>query len=218
LAMMPFNVTVFITTTLIVRFYKRFSPRTNAVAAFTHATAALVWLAVVVTNNWETVPTIVGLIAFDNGQGALVTLVFNVLVTAARAELAGDVGSIRGSTQNLASAVGTAVVGALLVALLSVGIGRAVMEHPELPRDLVAQVDLDSVDFVSTTELEEGLSRTAATPGRVADAVRLNEEERLRALELRLLLLAGTRALALLPAARLPRYRPHEVPLPAPAE
>ncbi|HJC28489.1 MAG TPA: MFS transporter [Candidatus Dietzia intestinipullorum] len=218
LAMMPFNVTVFITATLIVRFYKRFSPRTIGVAAFTLATAALVWLSVVVTNNWETVPTIVGLIAFGIGQGALVTLVFNVLVTSAPAELAGDVGSIRGSTQNLASAVGTAVVGALLVALLSVGIGRAVMEHPELPRDLVAQVDLDSVDFVSNTELEEVLSRTDATPRQVAEAVRVNEEERLRALKLGLLLLAGTSALAILPASRLPRYRPHEVPLPAPAE
>src|SRR5699024_3584632 len=93
LAMMPFNVTVFITATLIVRVYKRFSPRTIGVAAFTLATAALVWLSVVVTNNWETVPTIVGLIAFGIGQGALVTLVFNVLVTSAPAELAGDVGS-----------------------------------------------------------------------------------------------------------------------------
>src|SRR5699024_625944 len=152
------------------------------------------------------------------GQGALVTLVFNVLVTSAPAELAGDVGSIRGSTQNLASAVGTAVVGALLVALLSVGIGRAVMEHPELPRDLVAPVDLDSVDFVSSAELAEVLSRTDATPRQVAEAVRVNEEERLRALKLGLLLLAGTSALAILPASRLPRYRPHEVPLPAPAE
>ena len=218
LAMMPFNVTVFITATLIVRFYKRFSPRTIGVAAFMLATAALVWLSVVVTNNWETVPTIVGLIAFGIGQGALVTLVFKVLVPSAPAELAGDVGSIRGSTQNHATAGGTAVVGALLVALLSVGIGRAVMEHPELPRDLVAQVDLDSVDFVSNTELEEVLSRTDATPRQVAEAVRVNEEERLRALKLGLLLLAGTSALAILPASRLPRYRPHEVPLPAPAE
>src|SRR5699024_1765722 len=127
LAMMPLNVTPIITATLIVRFYKRVRPRPLRAAAFTLPTPALVSLSFVVTNNGETVPTIVGLIAFGIGQGALVTLVFNVLVTSAPAELAGDVGSIRGSTQNLASAVGTAVVGALLVALLSVGIGRAVM-------------------------------------------------------------------------------------------
>ncbi|MGX1857209.1 MFS transporter [Dietzia sp. NPDC055340] len=211
LAMMPFNITVFITATLIVRFYKRFSPRTIGVAAFTLATAALVWLSFVVNNNWETLPTIIGLVAFGIGQGALVTLVFNVLVTSAPAELAGDVGSIRGSTQNLASAVGTAVVGALLVALLSVGIGRAVVEHPALPPELIAQVDLDSVNFVSNDDLDEVLARTDATAEQIDYAVQLNEEERLRALKMGLLILAGISALAILPASRLPRYRPHEI-------
>ncbi len=214
LAMMPFNLTVFITATLIVRFYRRFPPRTIGVTAFICTTAALVWLAFVVNNNWETLPTILGLVLFGIGQGSLVTLVFNVLVTSAPAELAGDVGSLRGSTQNLASAVGTAVVGALLVALLSVGIGRAVVEHPELPADLVAQVDLDSVNFVSNDELREVLGRTAASPAQVDAAVQVNEEERLRALKLGLLVLAGLSAVAILPASRLPRYKPDEIPAP----
>jgi hypothetical protein len=215
LAMMPFNLTVFITATLVVRFYRRYSPRTIGVAAFTLTTAALTWLSFVVTNNWETIPTVFGLVVFGIGQGALVTLVFNVLVTAAPAELAGDVGSIRGSTQNLASAVGTAVVGALLVALLSVGVGRAVLEHPELPEELVAQVDLDDVNFVSNADLEEVLlSQTDATPEQVKQAVQLNEEQRLQALKLGLLVLAGVSAIAMVPASRLPRYKPHEIPAP----
>ena len=214
LAMMPFNLTVFITATVIVRFYRRYTPRTIGVTAFIFTTVALVWLAVVVNNNWETLPTILGLVLFGIGQGSLVTLVFNVLVTSAPSELAGDVGSLRGSTQNLASAVGTAVVGALLVGLLSVGIGRAVVEHPELPADLVAQVDLDSVNFVSNPELEEVLGQTDASPAQVEAAVQLNEEERLRALKLGLLLLAGLSAVAILPASRLPRYKPDEIPAP----
>lgn len=214
LAMMPFNLTVFLTATLVVGLYKRFSPRTIGLTAFMLTTSALVWLSFVVTNNWETVPTIIGLIVFGIGQGALVTLVFNVLVTAAPPALAGDVGSIRGSTQNLASAVGVAVVGALLVGLLSVGVGRAVMENPHLPDDLVAQVDLDSVNFVSNDQLHDVLSQTDATPAQVAEAVQLNEEERLRALKLGLLILAAISAIATIPASRLPRYRAHEIPAP----
>lgn len=214
LAMMPFNLTVFITATLIVRFYKKYTPRTIGMFSFILTTTALVWLSFVVNNNWETLPTILGLFVFGVGQGALVTLVFNVLVTSAPKELAGDVGSLRGSTQNLASAVGTAVVGALLVALLSVGVGRAVIENPEIPEELVAQVDLDSVNFVSNDRLYEVLSTTDATPEEVDAAVRLNEEERLRALRLGLLILAGVSALAIVPAARLPRYKPEEIPAP----
>jgi MFS family permease len=218
LAMMPFNLTVFITATLVVRFYRRYPPRVIGVAGFVLTTAALVWLSFVVDNNWETLPTIAGLVVFGIGQGALVTLVFNVLVTAAPSELAGDVGSLRGTTQNLASAVGTAVAGALLVSLLVLSVARAVVEHPELPPQLVAQVDLDDVNFISNDDLRAVLAQTDATPAQVDAAVEVNEQSRLGTLRLGLLILAGISAVAILPASRLPRYKPDEIPDPAPAD
>ncbi|MGJ3402264.1 MFS transporter [Glutamicibacter sp. Je.9.36] len=215
LAMMPFNLTVFITATLIVRFYRRFSPRAIALFSFALTTAALIWLSFVVTNNWETLPTIIGLIVFGIGQGALVTVVFNVLVTAVPKKLAGDVGSLRGTTQNLASAMGTAVMGAVLVTVLTAGVTTSVKEHPELPGELVAQVSLDNVNFVSNDELANVLAGTTATDEQIAAAVELNEEERLRTLRLGFLILAGLSAVAALPASRLPRYRPDEIPDPS---
>jgi len=215
LAMMPFNLTVFVVATLIVRFYGRFTPRTIGVFGFLLTTAALAWLAFVVTNNWETLPTILGLIVFGVGQGALVTLVFNVLVTSAPKKLAGDVGSVRGTTQNLASAVGTALAGAMLVTILGLNVGQAVADHAELPPSIVAQVDLDNVNFISNDDLREALSRTDATPAQVDAAVAVNEDARLSALKLGLLILAGISALAIVPASRLPRYRPGEIPEPA---
>ena len=209
LAMMPFNLAVFVVATLVVRLYGRFPPRTIARVGFGLTTAALTWLSLVVTNNWETLPTVLGLVVFGVGQGALVTIVFNVLVTAAPRQQAGDVGAIRGTTQNLASAVGTALVGALLVTILGIGVGRAVLAHPELPPSLVAQVDLDSVDFVGNDDLRETLrSRTDADPAQVGAAVAVNEQVRLDTLRVGLLVLAGLSAVAALPASRLPRYRP----------
>lgn len=170
------------------------------------------WLSVVVTNNWETLPTILGLVVFGVGQGALVTLVFNVLVTASPKELAGDVGSVRGTTQNLASAVGTAVAGALLVGILTTNVAAATASHPELPAELVAQVDLDRTNFISNDRLREVLAETDATPAQVDAAVTLNESVRLDALRLGLLILAGVSAIAIFPASRLPAYRREELP------
>lgn len=216
LALLPFNLTVFFAALLVVRVYRLYSPRTIGMFSFILTTAALVWLAVVVTNNWQTLPTILGLIVFGVGQGALVTLVFNVLVTSAPKTLAGDVGSIRGTTQNLASAVGTALAGALLVTILSVYVGQAVANTPELPPQLVSQVDLDNVHFVSNDELGDILDRTDATDAQVEQAVQINEEARRRALKLGLLLLAGISAIAIVPASGLPRYRSHEIPDPSP--
>lgn len=212
LAMLPFNLTVFVTAMLVVRLYGRFPPRTIGMAGFALTTAALVWLSFVVSNNWETLPTVLGLFVFGVGQGALVTLVFNVLVTASPKELAGDVGSVRGTTQNLASAVGTAVAGALLVGILSANVATAVAGSVELPPELVAQVDLDNTNFVSNDRLREILDATDATPAQVEAAVAVNEDARLRALRLGLLVLAGVSALAVVPASRLPGYRPDEVP------
>lgn len=212
LAMLPFNLTVFFTAMLVVRLYRRYTPRTIGMVGFGLTTAALIWLSFVVTNNWETLPTILGLFVFGIGQGALVTLVFNVLVTASPRELAGDVGSVRGTTQNLASAVGTAIAGALLVGLLSANVMASLAENPELPPELVAQVDLDNVNFVSNDRLDDVLAETDATPAQIGAAVALNEQARLDALRLGLLILAGVSALAVVPASRLPNYRPGEVP------
>lgn len=214
IAMLPFNLTVFFTAILVVRVYHRFSPRTIGMFSFVLTTTALVWLSFVVSNNWETLPTILGLFVFGVGQGALVTLVFNVLVTAVPKDLAGDVGSVRGTTQNLASAVGTAIAGALLVGILAANVTTALARTVELPDELVAQVDLDSTNFVSNDRLAEVLSATDATEEQLEAAIRLNEEARLSALRTGLLVLASVSATAVIPASRLPRYRPQDIPEP----
>ena len=116
---------------------------------------ALLWLAWVVRNDWSAPVVMIGLIVFGIGQGALVTLVFNVLVTAAPKELAGDVGALRGTTQNLAAGVGTAVAGALLVGLLSSMILYQLSDNPKLPAEVQSQVDLDNINFVTNDRLLE---------------------------------------------------------------
>jgi predicted MFS family arabinose efflux permease len=214
IAMMPFNLTVFFAAMLIVRLYGTLTPRQIARFAFVLVTIALIWLAFVVRNNWETFPVILGLFAFGVGQGALVTLLFNVLVTASPKELAGDVGSLRGTTNNLAAAVGTAVAGALVVGLLSAGIMRALVDHPILSPELQSQVDLDNINFVSSDRLLAVMQRTTATPEQVDEAMSINAEARLRALKIGLLTMAGLALLTLLPAGRLPDYKPGEIPPP----
>ena len=114
-----------------------------------------------------------GLITFGVGQGALVTLVFNVLVTSAPKELAGDVGSLRGTTQNFAGGVGTAIAGALLVGLLSSMVALRLAENPLLPKEIQSQVNLDSINFVSNDRLLSVMQQTTATPEQVQEAVRV---------------------------------------------
>jgi MFS family permease len=212
IAMMPFMLTVFFTAILIVRLYDRFTPRAIARGAFVLVAAGTAWLAFVVRNDWNTAPVIAGLFTVGLGQGALVTLLFNVLVTAAPKEMAGDVGSLRGVTQNLAAAVGTAVVGALLVGILSSMIIANVADNPVISAELKDEVNLTNLNFFSDTQLTERLAGTSATPGQLAEALRINSEARTRALKIGFLLLSGLALLAIFPCSWLPNYKPGDIP------
>lgn len=135
-AMLPFNLTVFFAALLIVRVYGKLSPRQIGRYGFGLCAVALIWLAFVVRNAWSSIPVLFGLILFGIGQESLVKLLFNVLVTASSKELAGDIGSLRGTTNNLAAAVGTAVAGALLVGLLGSAVMRQLAQNPTLPIEI----------------------------------------------------------------------------------
>jgi MFS family permease len=212
IAMLPFNLTVFFAAMLIVRFYQTFTPRQIGRYGFLICTVALLWLAWVVRNDWSALAVLVGLVAFGIGQGSLVTLVFNVLVTASPKELASDVGSLRGTTQNLAAALGTAVAGALLVTLLSSVVLAKLSGNPVLTPQIQSEIDLDNINFVSNDRLLAIMQGTSATPEQITEAVRINSEARLRALKIGLLIMAGLSLLAIFPAGRLPDYKPGEIP------
>jgi predicted MFS family arabinose efflux permease len=212
IAMMPFNLTVFVSALLIIRLYDRMVPRQIGRLAFGVSAVALIWLGFVIHNNWSTVPVLLGLVVFGIGQGSLVTLLFNVLVTSSPKELASDVGALRGTTNNLAAAVGTAVAGALVVGLLSASVMRSLVDHPTIPPELQSQVNLDNITFISNDRLLEIMEGTTASPEEIDEAMRINTEARLSALKMGFLIMAGFSLLALIPAGRLPDYKPGELP------
>jgi hypothetical protein len=55
------------------------------------------------------------------------------------------------------------------------------------------------------------LKTTSATPEQVTEAMRINENARLRALKIAFFVLASVALLAIFPSRRLPNYRPGEV-------
>ncbi len=212
IAMMPFMLTVFFTAILIVRLYSKFSPRRIAIASFVLVSIGTAWLAFVIRNEWSTVPVIAGLITVGLGQGALVTLLFNVLVTAAPKELAGDVGSLRGVTQNLAAAVGTALVGAFVVGMLSSLIMTNAATSPVISAELLNQVNPANLNFMTDAQVETRLTDIGASAAEMKDGLRINAEARIRALKIGFMVMSGLALLAIVPCSWLPDYKPGEIP------
>lgn len=215
-AVIPYTLAITAAAVLIVRFYSRLTPRQIGSFAFGVVALGLVLLAFTIRNDWGTPVVILGLIVLGLGEGALLTLLFNVLLTASPKELASDVGALRGTANNLATALGTAFASVVAVGLLSLFVHASLANHPTIPPSLKTQVDLDNINFVSNDHLVETMSRTTATPEQVAAAAAVNEDARLRALKAAFLILAVLALLAIVPSFGLPSVKPGEIP-PEPA-
>lgn len=211
-AVIPYSLAIFTGTAFIVRLFDRLTPRQIGWIGFVVVASGLSLLAFTIQNDWGTPVVIFGLVVLGLGEGSLLTLVFNVLVSASPKELAGDVGALRGTTNNLSTALGTAVAGALAIGVLSLIITSSLVDNQAFPPALQAQLNLDNVDFISNDQLLDVLSNTTATPEQVAEGVRINEAARLRALKITFLVLASIALLAIFPASGLPGYVPDEVP------
>ena len=214
-AVVPYTLAIAGSAIFVVRTYDHLTPRQIAVASFVLFAGALVLLAFTIRNEWVTPVVVLGLVLAGLGEGALLTLMFNVLVAASPRELAGDVGALRGVANNLSTALGTAFASVVAVSLLGLIVTTS-LNRSAIPDSLKTQVNLDNVNFVTNAHLKDVLSRTTATTHQVEEAVAIYQEARLRALRASFLILAGIALLAIFPASRLPKSIPDTSPMDTP--
>lgn len=210
-AVIPYTLAIATAAVLIVRYFYRFTPRLIASLSFVVVAVGLALLSFTIANDWGTPAVVFSLILIGLAEGSLITLLFNVMVSAAPKELAGDVGAVRGVANNLSTGLGTAFAGVVAVGLLSTIVTSSLMEST-VPNDLKRHINLDNVEFVSNDFLEDYLSEADATPEEIAEAMRINIDSRLRAMKASFLILAGISLLAIIPSMGLPDYKAGEVP------
>jgi MFS family permease len=209
-AILPYSVAIAAAGVLSVRLYDRFSPRSLGVASFILIAIGLVVVAFTLGSDWSSVAVIPGLLLVGVGEGTLLSLLFNVLVSASPKRLAGDVGALRGVANNVSNALGAALAGVVAVGLLGVFLASA-FSRSDLPPQLKTQARSDNVDFVTNDDLRTVLGATSATPEQVNEAVAINEDAGLRALRASFLIIGGISLLSIFPASRLPKYVPGEL-------
>jgi MFS family permease len=206
-AIVPYALAVAVAAIVSVRLYGRLTPRKLGVISFVLVAIGSVSVALTISNNWGTSFVILGLLVLGLGEGTMLTLLFNVLVSASPKQLAGDVGALRGVANNVSSALGAAFATVVAVGLLSAAIHTS-FARSDLPPSLKTEINFDNIDFVSNDQLKAVLARTSASPQQVDEAVLINAEARLRALKATFILIAGISLLAIFPAMGLPKYAP----------
>jgi MFS family permease len=206
-AIVPYALAVAVAAIVSVRLYGRLTPRKLGVISFVLVAIGSVSVALTISNNWGTSFVILGLLVLGLGEGTMLTLLFNVLVSASPKQLAGDVGALRGVANNVSSALGAAFATVVAVGLLSAAIHTS-FARSDLPPSLKTEINFNQIDFVSNDQLKTVLARTSASPQQVDEAMLINAEARLRALKATFILIAGISLLAIFPAMGLPKYAP----------
>ncbi len=210
IAIVPYSLAVAISAIATVRLYSFLTPRQLGLICFALIALGSAFVGFSMFNEWGTIFVIFGLMVLGIGEGTMLTLLFNVLVSESPKRLAGDVGALRGVANNMSSALGAALAGVVAVGLLGVLITSS-FNASTLPASLRNEINFDKIDFVSNAQLEEVLAQTSATPAEVQEAIRINEEARLHSLKATFILLAAVSLLALFPAAGLPKYAPGSI-------
>lgn len=213
-AVIPYSLAIFASAALVVRFFNRMTPRQIGRYGFLIVAIGLAMLAYTIRNDWGTPLVILSLIVIGLGEGSLLTLVFNVLVSSSPKHLAGDVGALRGTVNNLATGLGTALASVISVSLLSIIVLTSLANNPVLePEIFEEQINLENIDFVSNDQLDEALEEADLNARQEMAAVEINVESRLQALKISFLILACIALLAVIPAGGLPDYKPGEITL-----
>ena len=161
----PYSLAIFFGTAMIFRLFDRWSPRKIGRIGFVVVAVGLTMLAYTIRNDWGTPLVILSLIVIGVGEGSLLTLMFNALVSSSPKELAGDVGALRGTVNNLATGLGTALASLVAVSLLSMIVFNSLINVPSVVIDAIEdQIDLDNIDFISNDQLDEFLEDTDFYP------------------------------------------------------
>lgn len=212
ISIIPYTLSIFVSSSLVAQFYDKFTPRKLARLGFIVVSLGLILLAFTIGNSWGQIFVVIGLVTLGLGQGAIVALVFNTLLSASPKRLAGDVGAWRGLVHNISGSVGIAVASAFAVGILTMSVTSGMSSHESIPVELQKQVPLDSVNFVTNDHLRDFLTTTTASADQVDAAVKVNEDARLQALKISMLGLAAIALLAIVPAGRMPNFLPGGLP------
>jgi MFS family permease len=205
--LLPLSVAMLVFALLGPRIAARRSPRTVAqVGLVAVSIGALVMLATLdVTINDTGFKVALGLIGA--GAGLLASQLGNVIMSAVAPTQTSEAGGLQGTAQNLGSSLGTAIIGAVLLASLATGFSERVTNNPNIPpparQAIVANAE-QGIDIVPVSTVEQAAVKGGLTPDQARAVAADYGDAQLDALRLSLGAVALTALLSLWFTRRLP--------------
>ena len=168
--LLPLSVSMLLFALLGPRIAARRSPRTVAqlglVAVSIGAVVMLATLDVQINDTGFKI----ALALIGAGAGLLASQLGNVIMSSVAPEQTSEGGGLQGTAQNLGSSLGTAIIGAVLLAALASGFSERIADNPAVPaaarESIVAKaengIDIVPVGDVEAAAVKGGLSKDQA--------------------------------------------------------
>jgi EmrB/QacA subfamily drug resistance transporter len=161
----PMSVTMFAAAMLGPRLAAGLAPRRVAQIGLVALMLASILLLGTIDVELDETEFAVALAIFGIGAGLLLSQLGNVIMSSVDPSKTNEAGGLQGTAQNLGASLGTALIGAVLIAALTTGFVDRIEANPDVPasvRDQVAQraekgVPVVPVDDVESAATEAGL-------------------------------------------------------------
>ena len=169
----PMSVTMFIAAMAGPRLAAGFAPKRVAQAGLLALVAASVFLLGTIDVELKETGFAVSLAVFGVGAGLLLSQLGNVIMSSVDPAKTNEAGGLQGTAQNLGASLGTALIGAVLIAALTNGFVSRIEDNPAIAapvREQVVQVAQEGIDIVPVDDVENAVV-DAGVPSDQAKAI-----------------------------------------------
>ncbi len=209
--LLPLSIGLLATAIGVPKIWPGASPRRVVSIGLLLMLAATVALIVVIDADATATVVSLPLLVIGLGIGALASQLGAVTVSAVPDDLGPEAGGLQNTSLNLGASLGTALVGSVLIATLTAGFIDGIMASPTIPADVKAAAT-DSLGaglpFLSDAQLEEALAASGVDAATTEEALAINVDARLKAIDASLAVVALVAVLALFAARRIPTVPP----------
>jgi len=214
LRLVPLSVALLVTAAGIPKVRPTANPRRVVRAGWLFVIAGVTTLAAGMDPGATAAVVALPMLLMGIGLGALASQLGAVTVSAVPDSESAEAGGLQNTAMNLGASLGTAVIGSILIAVLSAGVVAGIQENPDVPDDVKAQATTElsaGVPFVSDSQLQDAMEAEGVPSDVADDILQVNSDARLDALRISFGVAALLAVVALFFTGRVPTIAPGSV-------
>jgi EmrB/QacA subfamily drug resistance transporter len=164
----PMSVSMFIAALAGPRLAAGFAPKRVAQAGLVALVVASLFLLGTIDVELRGTEFAISLTLFGVGAGLLLSQLGNVIMSSVDPAKINEAGGLQGTAQNLGASLGTALIGAVLIAALTSGFTSRIEDNPAVSapvRERVTQVAEKGIPVVPVDDVERAVVDAGVSPG-----------------------------------------------------